>query len=60
MDLTDVKNIHLVDMGLCRDFDANYIKKKTKQIYEKFYMHKEKGSDRQPIKEDEDEDKKKE
>lgn len=60
MDLTDVKNIHLVDMGLCRDFDGNYIKKKTKQIYEKFYMNKEKGSDRQPIKEDEDEDKKKE
>lgn len=53
MDLTDVKNIHLVDMGLCKDFNQAYVEKKTKQIFEKHYMHKEKDSHHQPIDEEE-------
>ena len=53
MDLTEVKNIHLVDMGLCKDFNQAYVEKKTKQIFEKHYMHKEKDSHHQPIDEEE-------
>ena len=53
MDLTEVKNIHLVDMGLCKDYNQAYVEKKTKQIFEKHYMHKEKDSHHQPIDEEE-------
>ena len=53
MDLTDVKNIHLVDMGLCKDYNQAYVEKKVKQIFEKHYMHKEKDSHHQPIDEEE-------
>lgn len=52
MDIADIKNIHLVDMGLCKDYNQAYVEKKTKQIFEKHYMHKEKDSHHQPIDEE--------
>ena len=54
MDITKIQNIHLVDMGLCKDYDPNYVDKKTKQIFDKHYRNIEKDKDHQPIEEDKD------
>ena len=52
MDIPDIQYIHLVDMGLVRDYDKNYVDKKVDQIFKKHYMNKEKDSHKQPIDED--------
>jgi hypothetical protein len=57
MDIPDIKDIHLVDMGLVKDYNQAYVDKKVKQIYEKHYMHKEKDAHKQPIEEKPDDEK---
>ena len=57
MDIPDIQNIHLVDMGLCRDYNKAYVDKKVNQIFKKYYMNKEKDSHKQPIDEDKKEEK---
>ena len=52
MDIPDIQNIHLVDMGLRRDYNKAYVDKKVNQIFKKYYMNKEKDSHKQPIDED--------
>lgn len=53
-DIPDINNIHLVDMGLVKDYDKSYIDKKVQSVYEKYYMNKEKDADKQPIEDDDD------
>ena len=52
MDIPDIQYIHLVDMGLVRDYDKNYVDKKVDQIFKKHYKKKKKDSHKQPIDED--------
>ena len=53
MDIPDIKNVYLVDMGLVKDYRHAYIEKKTEDVYQKHYMQKEKDNEKQPINDDE-------
>lgn len=57
-EVPDINNMYLLDMGLVKEYNVNFIEKKTKDIYEKHYMHKEKDSNKQPLDEKPQEDEK--